>query len=304
MRGCEGANVSLLDRLIEPTKDYISFRDFLLHLSKCNNEPLYEVVTYLLHHDFNSIGFYNIDTDYKIVRFEPFECNTVTEFLEEIQKALVLSADKWIFSSSDSLDNLADNDRRKVTTTVMKAMHSFFKKSEILNFKPLDGLLHFDSESTSDINNKSESVEQQLLSAKLEIERLKQAQLTGSSMVGRPAIGHAKPKTKTNEELIKELATANNKIKHLKEEIFQLEQADQLADDKELSTRSQNLAAKIILALLDIAELGRDSLPYQYDDLSSNNCIIRDQIKANGMKVGQQKIGHWLDLAINQATDK
>ena len=82
-------------------------------------------------------------------------------------------------------------------------------------------------------------------------------------------------------------------------------QADTPADgDKELSTRSQNLAAKIILALLDIGELDRDSLPYQYDDLRSSNRIIHDQIKANGMNVGHQKIGYWLDLAINQATDE
>lgn len=75
-------------------------------------------------------------------------------------------------------------------------------------------------------------------------------------------------------------------------------------DDKELSTRSQNLAAKIILALIDIAGLDKDSLPYQYDDLSSNNRLIHDQIKANGMKVSPQKIGYWLDLAMKQVTDK
>ena len=96
-------------------------------------------------------------------------------------------------------------------------------------------------------------------------------------------------------ELEKELAAVKTELK---------EQTDILSDDKSLSTRSQNLAAKIILALLDIAELDKDSPPYQYDDLNSNNCIIHDQITANGMKVGQQKIGYWLDLAINQTTDK
>ncbi len=125
-------------------KDYISFRDFIFHLSSVNDEPLYEVVTYLLHHDLNSIGFYNIDTDYKIIRFEPFDFNTVTEFLEEVQKSLVLTADKWIFSSSESLDELMESDRRLLTTTVMKAMHSFFKRSELLSFEPLNGLLHFE----------------------------------------------------------------------------------------------------------------------------------------------------------------
>ena len=46
------------------------------------------------------------------------------------------------------------------------------------------------------------NIEQQLLDAKLEIERLKQAQSTGSSMMGKAVIGHVKPKT--NEELIQE----------------------------------------------------------------------------------------------------
>ena len=136
--------MSLINRLIEPMNDYISFRDFIFHLSSVNDEPLYEVVTYLLHHDLNSIGFYNIDTDYKIIRFEPFDFNTVTEFLEEVQKSLVLTADKWIFSSSESLDELMESDRSLLTNTVMKAMHSFFKRSELLSFEPLNGLLHFE----------------------------------------------------------------------------------------------------------------------------------------------------------------
>lgn len=149
----------------------------------------------------------------------------------------------------------------------------------------------------------TDSVEQLLADAKLEMEMLKQAHSTGSFMMGELAIGHAKPKT--NEELIEELATANNELEQLKKDIPQLrQQTYTLADDKELSTRSQNLAAKIILALLDIAELDRDSLPYQYDDLRSSNRIIHDQIKANGMNVGHQKIGYWLNLAINQATDE
>ncbi|WP_201554473.1 coiled-coil domain-containing protein [Psychrobacter sp. 72-O-c] len=143
--------MSLVDRLIEPTKNYINFRDFIFHLSSVNNEPLYEVVTYLLHHNLNNIGFYNIDTDYKIIRFDSYEFNSVTEFLEEIQKALSFSAEEWIFNSSESLDELADNDRRKITNTVMKAVQSFLKKSELSSFEPLEGLLHFDSDVNNDV---------------------------------------------------------------------------------------------------------------------------------------------------------
>ena len=103
----------------------------------------------------------------------------------------------------------------------------------------------------------------------------------------------------TIKNLESELAKVNAELDALRK------QADTPADDdKELSTRSQNLAAKIILALIDLAGLDKDSPPYQYDDLSSNNSLIHDQIEANGMNVGKQKIGHWLDLAIKQAKDK
>lgn len=96
-------------------------------------------------------------------------------------------------------------------------------------------------------------------------------------------------------ELQSELAQVKAQLK---------ERTDTPADDNELSTRSQNLAAKIILALIDVAGLDKDSPPYQYDELNSNNRLIYDQIKANNMEVSQQKIGYWLDLASKQATDK
>ncbi|MBA2057571.1 hypothetical protein H0262_06715 [Psychrobacter cryohalolentis] len=93
-----------------------------------------------------------------------------------------------------------------------------------------------------------------------------------------------------------------SEVTALKKQLRQ--QADTPAnDDTELSTRSQNLAAKIILSLLDTAQLDRNSPPYQYDNPSSNNSIIHDQLKAKGMKVSPQKIGYWLDLAIKQTTD-
>lgn len=114
---------------------------------------------------------------------------------------------------------------------------------------------------------------------------------------GTPALTQCEPKTDRDRviELEKELAEVKAELK---------KQTDALANDKHLTTRSQNLAAKIILALIDVAGLNRDSPPYQYDELNSNNRLIYDQIKANGMKVSPQKIGYWLDLAINQATDE
>lgn len=135
--------MSLLDRLIEPINDYISFRDFIFHLSSANHEPLYEVVTYLLHHDLDTLDFYNIDTSYKIIKFAPDDFDTVTEFLKEIQKALSFSHEEWVWVGKESLDELRDQDRRALTNTVSNAMHCFFKKSDVLGFEPLKDLLHF-----------------------------------------------------------------------------------------------------------------------------------------------------------------
>lgn len=136
--------MSLMDKILEPTKDYISFRELLFRLSSLNSEPLHVVVTYLLHHELDGLTFYNIDADYKIIRFAPYEFDTVKEFLKEIQGALSFSNEEWVWSVPTSLDELSDQEKRELTRTIFKAMHCFFKKSDLLSFEPLNGLLHFD----------------------------------------------------------------------------------------------------------------------------------------------------------------
>ena len=148
----------LMDRLLEQTKDYIGFRDLLFRLSSLNNEPLYGVITYLLHHEVDSMSFYNIDMNYKIIKFELNEFDTVRKFLEEIQNALSLTDEDWVWSNPASLDELSEYSRRAITTTVSKAMHCFFKKSDLLGFGSLNGLLHFEGSDAQHIA-KDETVE-------------------------------------------------------------------------------------------------------------------------------------------------
>ncbi len=74
-------------------------------------------------------------------------------------------------------------------------------------------------------------------------------------------------------------------------------------DDKVLSTKSQNAVAKIILALLEIAELEIGE-PYSYDKPNSTNRIIYDILIEKNFKVSQQLIGNWLELAKQQSPDK
>lgn len=136
-------SVSLIERLIEPTKEYISFRDFLCHLSGLNNQPVYEVVTYLLHHDLSDKDFYYIDADYKIIKAD-FNDKSIKYFLTGIQMSVIFCADDWIFHDGKSLEQLSDDVRNKIAKITFDNMHSFFKISDLLSFEPLRDLLHFD----------------------------------------------------------------------------------------------------------------------------------------------------------------
>lgn len=147
----EGVSVSLLDKIIEPTKDYINFKDLLIHLSGLNEQPAYEVVTYLLHHDLSDIGFYYIDTDYKIIQAD-FDDKSITNFLSSIQQSLLFGAEAWIFHNEKSLEELSDAFKPNITKTCYDNIHSFFKLSDLLSFEPIKDLLHFDYKDTRSIN--------------------------------------------------------------------------------------------------------------------------------------------------------
>lgn len=114
--------------------------------------------------------------------------------------------------------------------------------------------------------------------------RLENIRLTADDVQSYITLQYFDDLTTPEQQRITEL---ESEIAALKEQLSK--QTDAPVDDKELSTRSQNLAAKVILALLDTAQLDRSSPPYQYDNPSSNNSIIHDQLKAKGMKVSPQK---------------
>ena len=124
------------------------------------------------------------------------------------------------------------------------------------------------------------------------------------------AIEPAKPLI--SDKSSEQLEASNNKLKEAQAKIADLEKqlaqakadlADKPADDdKALNTKSQNYAAKIVLAMAQIADLSLDS-PYASKEPNTTNSIIFDQIKINGMKVSNQVIGNWLKLATEQTKD-
>ncbi len=83
-----------------------------------------------------------------------------------------------------------------------------------------------------------------------------------------------------------------------------LNQSDTVTDDdKEINTKSQNTVAKILNAVLDLAELNKND-PYSYDNPTSTNYFIYNQLVKNKTIVKQQTIGRWLELASQQVTDQ
>lgn len=109
----------------------------------------------------------------------------------------------------------------------------------------------------------------------------------------------SKRKTELAQQLAeKRIADLEKKLAQAKAEL-----ADKPADnDRELNTKSQNYAAKIVLAMAQTADLSLDS-PYACKEPNTTNSIIFDQIKLNGMKVSNQVIGNWLKLATEQTKD-
>ena len=300
--------MSLIDRLIEPTKNYISFRDFLFHLSSSNNEPLYGVVTHLLHHDLNSIEFYCIDADYKITPKGCDDKNDIYRWLKEIQNILFKKAETWVFSDNthfsqprikligNEIDGLGDTEKGPLTKAIWDYNQFFFKKAELLSFKPLDGLLHLNHETITDADTNSDTIEQKFADALEKIDKLEQSQAQGSFSFGIPA-AHNEPKT--NEQLVEALTAANVKIRDQEEDINRLndqlrKQVDKPTEDKLLPYNSQMGVARMLHTILTI---------HKYDlsaTKGKTNSLIENASQTNGTPVTRNFIAQWIELA-NQA---
>ena len=135
----------------------------------------------------------------------------------------------------------------------------------------------------------------------LAAEKLKNAQLvadketsqvTGSFMMGVPKVEHGKKKT--YEELIKNLATANNEIAELKNQLAQAKAgiADKPFDDKELAPNSEAKVAKLIYTLLS-------ELKYELTlgGKGNANLLIENASKNLNTPLSPNFIAYWLKKA-------
>lgn len=371
----------LADSLNKKVDEYISFKDLLSKISEDNNEPLYDVVTYLLHHSLDeNVGFYFIDLNFKVFESEYSDINQIHNALSSIKTLLTFDYENWIFTT-DNLKELNEHTERELGRILFNNIYIHYKKSEIASFKPLEGLLGFlDIDSKPQVgkedpqinllqrdpfltnldiftvieasclisgddpiqieiclgdtyfkqNNidylKAESfINAGIKSGNLDSDITRQSLQKflldkGYIIEGFNDTLLAEPLPKTDNELVQQvtdlqsqLATAGNAIASQAERIAELER--QLASieqtakpsntpaDKELNTKSQNTVAKILNAVLELADLNTND-PYSYDNPTSTNYFIYNQLVKNKMVVKPQTIGKWIELASQQTTDE
>ena len=133
----------LADSLNKKVDEYISFKDLLSKISEDNNEPLYDVVTYLLHHSLDeNVGFYFIDLNFKVFESEYSDINQIHNALSSIKTLLTFDYENWIFTT-DNLKELNEHTERELGRILFDNIYIHYKKSEIASFKPLEGLLGF-----------------------------------------------------------------------------------------------------------------------------------------------------------------
>ena len=138
--------MALISKLTDKLNDFIDFNSLMIHLSALNKEPLFEVVTYLLHYEIYNIGFYYIDMDLKVIPEDSPEL--IKEYLGDIQKALFITHQDWIYYGPESLKALDEQMQITLISSMgnYKYMHAYFKISDLLAFSPLvdENLLHFE----------------------------------------------------------------------------------------------------------------------------------------------------------------
>lgn len=152
----------LMERLIAPTKDCISFPDLLIGLSSMNDEPLSDVVYYLSCCDLELLNVYQININHK-VELAPFPTQELTHyFLENILVGISCADKEWVFTGSiDNFELLSTESVEELEGLFDAHADYYFKVSELLSFAPLDGYLGFlepdtlSEEATSPQGNKS-----------------------------------------------------------------------------------------------------------------------------------------------------
>lgn len=134
--------MSLMDKILEPTKGYISFPDLLFGLSRVHNEPLWDIAEYLDCKGLNRLSVFSLGPRYEVIPVMRSQEITYY-FLEDVRRAITADNQNWVLSDSDGFNDLTAEEEDSLTKIFNAHSGSYYKKSELLSFTPLEGYLDF-----------------------------------------------------------------------------------------------------------------------------------------------------------------
>ena len=140
--------MGILDKALEPLKDYICFKDFIMQLSDFHNEPLYNVATFLLNINFSkNIDLYIIDVAYRITRVNSYKNTEVLNaYLDKLQGQFIF--DNFIFTQKNYNALQAGDNRKTCLMEVfansnlnLPTFHLYFNRQNLVDFEPLQSVV-------------------------------------------------------------------------------------------------------------------------------------------------------------------
>ena len=168
-QGVEGVSVrSLNDKVILSSENkYISFRDFLFHLSSSNNETIYSIINFLLSQEIEKLTVIRLNNHYSQTR-EPYNALQIsvndsisgtqfTHYLKSIKEMLIFPYDMWIFEDMNEFEFFTSTDESQLKNIFNQYSSSGLIVSELIDFKPLDDLLHFNKKDVNEAHSSSDT---------------------------------------------------------------------------------------------------------------------------------------------------
>lgn len=241
--------MGLMDEIIrEQTENYIKANDLLINLSSMNSEPLYEVVQYLLYSDLNKLNLYYIDSNKKIEKLNSDDKDYVGDFLEAIKQSIELGDRKdeiLIYSDEESLNNFSTHTRSEILRFIKLRANYYFKKSDLLSFKPLEGILHLDASSDHRPSNTNKII----IELEERINELLDELRDKDSKIDHLLSYSSSDKPSTDNHLVKQLRI---EVKKQQEEILALQSKLENSVDKDETLNPKDSAYYLIAVLKDL----------------------------------------------------
>lgn len=141
-------SMGILDKIKKQTDNYITVSHFIKQLSGTNNFPVYDVITYLNHHNFvEKIHAFHIDMDLKIIPFHSVDYQNLQASFDKLQLTCLGTNFIWTDGNFDKvkkeLVGFMDLEPFYKLADPYNSMHWYFKKQDLADFEPLEGYTDF-----------------------------------------------------------------------------------------------------------------------------------------------------------------